>query len=370
MTRNADIIIIGLGVYGSAVARELAARGWRVVGVEQSPAHLLWGASRGPIRIVRESDPDRPWMAPLARESIELWRTLEKTADRPLFRATRGIVAWPDEEIAAPEKQTLDWLRALEPAAVDDPLLAGLDLARGWKTAVDGASGLLDSRASVMALRTDAADRGARLLFDRQVELSGLQPAASGVTIRAGEEILFADKLLICAGAWAAGLPAWAGFPGLHVEPAAVNVATIQDDTPAPLDANDFLVLYGSDHRFCVLPSADGRTLQFGHFALPVTAAESASGDLKHVIRRRDLAALRRCFPALGRLRRHSTFEGRYAVPPSGSFVLRWGSPSVATLVACSGVGFKFAPAIARRAALTLEGGEVPDSELRVESRP
>ena len=50
-----DVIVLGLGGMGSAAAAQLAARGVRVLGLEQfTPGHAL-GSSHGDSRVIRQA---------------------------------------------------------------------------------------------------------------------------------------------------------------------------------------------------------------------------------------------------------------------------------------------------------------------------
>jgi glycine/D-amino acid oxidase-like deaminating enzyme len=354
--RSTDVVVVGLGVHGSAVAREFAARGWRVLGVEQSPGDEVWGASCGPLRMVREHDPHRPWLTELAGESVEQWQLL--SGGQELFRRVSGVFVVTEEE------RQRKWLLSLERVAFDDPLLVGLALEDGWEYARDRACGLLDARASVLALRDGARALGAELVFGQQVELGETRPTGGApVRVRIGDEDVVADRVLVCAGAWSAEMPDWARVPGLSVEPSHMQLATFGDG-PALLDHDVFYVFYQGDERFCAIPRGPG--WQFGHFSAPASANLMHPAELVRETRRRDLAALRRFFPGLGDVRQLSTVRANYTAPPDDALVLWWASPQVASLVACSGVGFKFAPAIARRVVAACEGHEVPRDGLRV----
>lgn len=55
MSRNFDVIVLGLGGTGSAVAAQLAARGKHALGLDQfSPPHNQ-GSSHGHSRIIRQA---------------------------------------------------------------------------------------------------------------------------------------------------------------------------------------------------------------------------------------------------------------------------------------------------------------------------
>ncbi|MBV8941300.1 MAG: FAD-dependent oxidoreductase [Solirubrobacterales bacterium] len=75
--RTAEVIVVGLGAMGSAACSQLAARGVRVIGIDQYvPPHSL-GSTHGDTRMTRLAIGEGREYVPLVRRSHELWRELE-----------------------------------------------------------------------------------------------------------------------------------------------------------------------------------------------------------------------------------------------------------------------------------------------------
>ena len=86
-----DVIVIGLGGVGSAAAYHLAARGKRVLGLEQyTPAHDR-GSSHGSSRIIRQAYNEDPGYVPLVLRAYELWEKLERDTAAQLLTITGGL---------------------------------------------------------------------------------------------------------------------------------------------------------------------------------------------------------------------------------------------------------------------------------------
>ena len=95
MSRNPDVIVVGLGAIGSAAARALARRGLRVVGLDRfAPPHAL-GSSHGDSRIIREAYFEHPAYVPLVQRAYLLWDELERESGRTLFTRTGGVMIGP-----------------------------------------------------------------------------------------------------------------------------------------------------------------------------------------------------------------------------------------------------------------------------------
>src|SRR5262245_52554215 len=95
-----DVVVVGLGVMGSAALHRLARRGMRVLGLEQlSPGHDR-GSSHGATRIIRLGYFEHPSYVTLLRAVYPLWRELESEARRALLHIT-GIaeIGRPDSAL-------------------------------------------------------------------------------------------------------------------------------------------------------------------------------------------------------------------------------------------------------------------------------
>lgn len=77
---------------GSAIAAQCAARGARVVGLEQYPRGHDLGASTGRTRMIRKAYFEDPAYVPLLHRTYELWRALEHETGEDLLR-TCGVLA-------------------------------------------------------------------------------------------------------------------------------------------------------------------------------------------------------------------------------------------------------------------------------------
>ncbi len=103
MTLNSfDVIVVGLGGMGSAAAAHTAARGQRVLGLEQfQPGHTQ-GSSHGRSRVIRLAYFEDPAYVPLLRRAYELWRRLESDTGRRLLQMTGGLmIGAPDSEVVS-----------------------------------------------------------------------------------------------------------------------------------------------------------------------------------------------------------------------------------------------------------------------------
>lgn len=93
---NYDICVVGLGGIGSAIVAHCAARGARVIGLEQFPRGHELGASSGRTRMIRKAYFEDPAYVPLVLRAYELWHALERDAGEELLRTTGVLSVGPE----------------------------------------------------------------------------------------------------------------------------------------------------------------------------------------------------------------------------------------------------------------------------------
>lgn len=131
--------MVGAGVAGASIARELALRGWQVTLVEQYSPGDERSASGGETRLLRMAHGDGDWYASSAWRARELWLELEESTGVKIWEPIG--VAWFARDLdgfEARSRPSLDrlgvpyeWLRpddavALFPSLVTEDLAAVL----------------------------------------------------------------------------------------------------------------------------------------------------------------------------------------------------------------------------------------------------
>ncbi len=201
------MIVIGLGGMGSASAYHLARRGQRVLGLEQFDLLHERGSSHGLTRIIRLAYHEDPSYVPLLRRSYELWHDLEADAGEPLLITTGSVEGGPEDGPM--------FRGALEAAELHDiphevldaaelrrrfPAYSGLDPTTRVVWQPDG--GFLLAERTILAHVNGALAAGAELHF-REGVTSWEPIAGGGVRVVSERATYEADRLVICAGAWA-----------------------------------------------------------------------------------------------------------------------------------------------------------------------
>jgi sarcosine oxidase len=349
-----DVVVVGLGGMGSAAAAHLAARGQRVLGLEQfTPAHDR-GSSHGDSRIIRQAYFEHPAYVPLLRRSYELFADLETTSPGVLTLTGGLMMGAPDSATVA---GSLASARAWD---LPHELLDTAELRRRFPAFAvdDGTVALYEDRAGVVRpeqtvlehLRRAAAG-GADLRFGERVLGWSADPGGEGVTVRAATGEHRAASLVVSAGAWAPQLlPDLA--PRLTVERQLLFwFAPDGGIDPFRAPAHPiFIWEHGPDRQFygfpAIGPAAEGVKVSFFR-----NGRETDPDQLERTVTPAEVDAMRAHLvdrlPALA----GTYLRGvacMYTNTPDQHFViaLHPEHPQVAMAAGFSGHGFKFVPLV------------------------
>jgi sarcosine oxidase len=328
---RAEVVVVGAGIMGSAAAYALAREGRDVLLVEQFQVGHKHGSSHGRSRIVRLAYPEVEFVE-LAQEAFVGWRELEEESGRALLQLS-GLL----ELVEDPAQSSHD---ALEEAGAEHELLEAEEARRRWPVGVlDGWTALFQPEAGIV--RADVAHRtfveralahGARLEENMRVE---------------SVDEVDADAVIVTAGSWVRKL-----VPDLPVRPTRESVAYFaRDGDPLPS-----VVQLDPESRGHALYSLHDplHGLKAGVHMAGATADPDEPGEPDPALLERISEWVARTYPdAEPEPLRPETCM--YTNTADEHFILeRRGRVVIGS--ACSGHGFKFAPAIGSRLAALARG--------------
>jgi len=321
-----DIAVVGAGIMGSATAYALARDGRDVVLFERFEVGHAHGSSHGRSRIVRLAYPEVEFVE-LAKESFAGWRSLEREARVDLLELN-GLLELVDDPAQSSRA-------ALDAAGAEYELLSA-DSARGrWPVGVpDGWTALFQPEAGIVR-----ADLAHRTLVDLAV--------AYGAELREHTRIESIDDVDAAAVVVTAGPWVLAFFPDLPVRTTRETVAYFKREG-APLPSVVQLDPVTRGHALYSLHDpVHGLKAGTHHAGMRVDPDEEGGPDPALVERVAEWVA--RTYPdadpepvAAETCMYTTTADEHFILERRGRVVI--GS-------ACSGHGFKFAPAIGRRLA-------------------
>lgn len=353
-----DVVVIGLGVMGTATAMVLAQRGQRVVGIERFDIGHDHGSSHGDTRIIRLGYFEHPSYVPLLHSAYRLWRELENETGQQLLHVT-GIaeIGQPDSEIvkgtlrAAQEHglphRVLDARQAMQ-------CFPAFRLPSDYVAVVQPDGGYLFAERAVFAFAKLAKDAGANLRTGEAV--IDIVPHSDGVTIKTDKGSIDAGAVVVTPGAWFSSL--MDRFLPVFRQPLKVQrqvMAWFEPIDPALFAPEKFPVFllaseYGIHYGFPphnVAPYKGFLKLAKHDHEKPHLTPD----DYDRSIRAEDEAAIRialeKYLPAANR-KLAAAKTCLYTTTADKHFLIDQvpGFPQVVFASACSGHGFKFAPVI------------------------
>lgn len=352
MTVTADVAVVGGGVIGLSLARELSARGLDVVVLERGRTgeEASWAAAG---LLTAQSDAAAPSaFFRFARESRDLYPGWTDA-----LRQETGLDAgWrPTGVLRCGSGATLDrfaWQveEGLPVEVLDRPEALRHSAGRIAPSVSDGlffpSDSVVHSRWLVAALRRSLAIRGVPVREGLAV-MRFLTSGGKCVGVETSAGDVSAAQVVDAAGAWA-NLDPTLGF-SVPVEPIRGQIVELEDDAPFPtvLESDDVYLVPRADGRILV-----GATVERCGFRKEVTAAGVASL----------LSAALLLSPSLANARVSGAWSGLRPGTPDGMPLLGE-SPLRGLYLACGHFrnGILLAPITALRLADLLTGVQVDD---------
>jgi sarcosine oxidase len=203
-----DAIIAGLGSMGSAALYTLAARSYRVLGIDRFDVPNTLGSSIGVNRIIRLAYAEHPDYVPLLHRAYALWRDLEQISGERLLVITGGIDAGPETGVIVRGS-----LRSCAAHQLPHDVLTARELGDrfpGYRLPADMCAvyqpdgGFLMSERCVTTYVRQALVLGAEIHGRERV--AGWDVTADGVRVKTEYRTYEARRLIVAAGPWTAGL--------------------------------------------------------------------------------------------------------------------------------------------------------------------
>lgn len=337
-----DVVVAGLGGFGSSAAYHLARRGLRVLGLDPRPRAHADGSSHGESRIVRRVYFEGAAYVPLLRRTYELWDELRGADGAPLLRRTGGLFMG-----AAGSRVLEGSVTTAQRWDLDHEVLDAAEVARkfpamrppaGTLSLYEPDAGVVSPEEAVTAHLMAAAGSGAELRHDEA--LTGWEATEAGVRVTTTRGSHDTGALVLAPGRWAPDLIHGLAVP-LVVEERVQH--WFAPDVPGAFAPGRFPVwlweLGGGTSMYGVPAlGPDGSVKAAVHFS----ARPPASWTSAEVA-----AALAPLLPGLGD-RHVRSARCWYTLTPDENFVIGPHPSSGRVLVACgfSGHGFKFTPVI------------------------
>ena len=229
-----DVVVVGLGGFGSGALWRLAQRGVDVAGIERHGIGHHLGSSHGATRLFRIACQEHPGLSAVALKSLELWTALGEQTGQQLVRQSGCLTTGsPDSgplrgAIAAAAAAGLPITElSHEELIARQPQYAGL--APGDVAVWDPGAGICYPERNVRA-QTEAARRLGAEVYPHTM-VTGIEAGAGGVTVRTPTAEWRAEQVVVASGAWLGTL-----VPGLPLAPRRAPLYWFRPRDPASAD--------------------------------------------------------------------------------------------------------------------------------------
>lgn len=203
-----DVLIVGLGIMGSASFYNLASKKISVLAIDQYLPPHIYGSSHGETRIIRKLYFEHPLYVPLIERAYHLWQDLESKTGSKLFLKTGGLYLGPEHG---------SLIKGIKSTASEHKfkinLLSNEEVSRSYPAfrAPKGMVGIYEEDAGILfpercveAFLTEGVKKGGNLQFGvkvqgfREVNLNGEKL----VEVETTNGRWFTRKLVLSAGAY------------------------------------------------------------------------------------------------------------------------------------------------------------------------
>lgn len=216
MNPTAEVIVVGLGAFGSATAYQLARAGAKVIGIDRfAPPHDR-GSSHGATRITRLAVGEGDAYVPLVKRSHEIWAALRADTGRTLYQRTGGLILGSRDGAAHHHGRPDFVARTIDAArryGIPHEVLDAAEITRRFaqfRTRGDEVgyyeadSGVLRPELCVRTQLDEARRLGATLRLGERVV--GIRSTRGGVAVETAHATYEAAKAIVTAGPWIPGL--------------------------------------------------------------------------------------------------------------------------------------------------------------------
>lgn len=209
MELQADVVVVGLGGWGSNALWRLAKRGVSVIGIEARSVGHDQGSSHGLTRLFRVACREHPQLGPVGLRALELWDELGSDTRTVQLTNTRALM------VGSYDSETIQGsLAAAEAAGIKTELLAHNELRSQFPQygnldpddvgLLDPFGGINYPERAIDAATRRAVELGARVLTDAPVR--SINDDGEVVTIETDADVIRAEHVIVSAGCWAPGL--------------------------------------------------------------------------------------------------------------------------------------------------------------------
>jgi sarcosine oxidase len=198
--RTCDVVVIGLGLMGSAALYALSRQGADVLGFDPLPVGSDRGSSHGSCRVFRRFNAESPAYTALSDQALAGWRALEAASGTTVLLPSQVLEAGPAGCTAVRDSRAAALAAGSVPigprtGAEANVAFPAFRLPNDWDVVVQDRGGILLAEAAMGAFREGAGDR----IVPRAARL---QATPAGLRVTTADEDILAGQAIVATGPW------------------------------------------------------------------------------------------------------------------------------------------------------------------------
>lgn len=372
--QHPEVLVIGLGAMGSATLMHLAARGAKVLGIDQYAPPHVHGSTHGETRITRAAVGEGADFVPLVLRSHQLWRQLEASTGESLYHACGGLILARAGMASPMHGQGHFFQRTCELARQFDiphQVLSTSEISARYPQFMltgdelgyfEPGAGYLSPEACVATQMAQAQRLGASIHTGERV--LDIRESATGWSVDTDRAHYRPGQVIVCAGPW---LPA---LLGQHLPALRITRQVLYWFEPAPgqnYAATHFPIFIwnwgpGAEDVYYGFPDLGGGVKVATESPTDLTTPEQiersvSAAEVQHMYNTHVRGRLRELGPACARSATclyTQTHDARFVIDRIGA------ARSLIVVSACSGHGFKHSAAVGEAVAEWAVDGKRP----------
>lgn len=208
MSKNFDVIVLGVGSMGSSTCYYLAKQGYSVLGLEQFDIPHDQGSHAGQSRIIRKAYFEHPDYVPLLERAYENWKEIEHKTESQIYFPTGLLYAGKSSDILikgvreSANKYNVK-VESLSDAQVNDRF-PQFQIPDGYDVLFEPDAGFVTPERAVLLYVEQAIQSGAHIHTKEKV--ISWKKEGEAITVITNKVTYTCKKLIITAGPWAGNM--------------------------------------------------------------------------------------------------------------------------------------------------------------------
>jgi sarcosine oxidase len=208
MSKNFDVIVLGVGSMGSSTCYHLSKQGYKILGLEQFDIPHDQGSHAGQSRIIRKAYFEHSDYVPLLERAYENWKKIEEETGAQIYFPTGLLYAGKPQDIlikgvresAVKYALHIETLSNLEMTA----RFPQFQIPEGYDVLLEPDAGFVTPERAILLYVEQAIRHGASI-HTKEKTISWKKAGAS-IEVTTTKGNYTCNKLIITAGAWAGSM--------------------------------------------------------------------------------------------------------------------------------------------------------------------